>query len=174
MDWEENFTLAGKTAPIMIEFLAVQHWSARGLSDRSQTLWGSYAVLHPKLRFWFSGDLGYSPETKFIGARHKYFDLAAIAIGAYEPRYMMQHSHINPAEAVQVMQEIGAKRAFGIHWGTFENLTDEPLDQPPKDLAIARDNAGLNSEQFFTMKHGETLKVISHRKKLILKLSVSN
>ena len=39
----------------------MQHWSARGLFDRRATLWGSWAVSGPELRFWFAGDTGYCP-----------------------------------------------------------------------------------------------------------------
>ncbi|MDI9348740.1 MAG: MBL fold metallo-hydrolase [Candidatus Symbiobacter sp.] len=156
LDWDDRCVLHGAKAPISINFLAVQHWSARGLDDRYQTLWGSYAVLHPDFRFWFSGDLGYSPDTQAIGASYGPFDLAAIAIGAYEPRHLMESMHINPTEAVAVMNDVRAKRAFGIHWGTFENLTDEPLDQPPRDLAVALAAVGLSPDVFFTLKHGET------------------
>ncbi|MCX8501258.1 MAG: MBL fold metallo-hydrolase [Alphaproteobacteria bacterium] len=156
LDWDQSSQIAGKTAPITIEFLAVQHWSARGLNDRYATLWGSYAILHPKFKFWFAGDLGYSKDSQDIGARIGGFDLAAIPIGAYDPAYIMKKSHINPSEAVQVFKDVQAKQAFGIHWGTFEGLTDEPLDEPPQRLAKAREEGGLAENQFFVLKHGET------------------
>ncbi len=139
----------------------MQHWSSRTPWDRNQSLWGSWAVLHPQLRFWFSGDLGYSPDTRDFGRAMQAaggFDLAAIAIGAYEPRWFMRASHINPAEAVQVMRDVGARAAFGIHWGTFEGLTDEPLDQPPQDLKRAL-QAQPDVPDFRVLKHGETWKL---------------
>jgi L-ascorbate metabolism protein UlaG (beta-lactamase superfamily) len=133
-----TLSIRGKTDAMELHFLAVQHWSARSLGDRYETLWGSWAVIHPTFRFWFSGDLGYSPDTRDIGERMGGFDLAAIAIGAYEPRWFMKDSHLNPQEALQVMQDVNAKAAVGIHWGTFEGISDEPLDQAPKDLEIAK------------------------------------
>jgi L-ascorbate metabolism protein UlaG (beta-lactamase superfamily) len=155
LDWDQQFSLPGKTQPIVLHFLAVQHWSARSLGDRYATLWGSWAVLHPSWRFWFSGDLGYSEDTRDIGRRMGGFDLAAIAIGAYEPRWFMKDSHINPQEALQVMQDVKAKSAIGIHWGTFEGLTDEPLDQPPKDLEHAKRLLPVPPD-FRVLKHGQT------------------
>ena len=154
-DWDDEATLVGRSGPFTVHFCAVQHWSARGLYDRNHTLWGSWALLHPQLRFWFSGDLGYSQDTRDIGARFGHFDVAAIAVGAYEPRWFMKAQHIDPAEAVQVMRDIGAQQAVGIHWGTFP-LTDEALDQPIADLASALKAADVPAERFLLFRHGET------------------
>lgn len=98
---------------LQIHFVPVQHWSARALSDDNQSLWGGWALRH-HLRRRFGG-----------------FDLAAIPIGAYAPRWFMKIMHLHPAEAVRVHQDINARRSLGIHWGTFENLTDESLYEPP-------------------------------------------
>ena len=99
--------------------------------------------------------LGYSPDTRDIGERMGGFDLSAIAIGAYEPRWFMQDSHLNPQEALQVMREVKAKHAIGIHWGTFEGISDEPIDQAPKDLEMAKSNFSVPMD-FFVLKHGQT------------------
>jgi L-ascorbate metabolism protein UlaG (beta-lactamase superfamily) len=112
-------------------------------------------MIHTHFKCWFSGDLGYSADTVDIGKKMKGFDLAAIAIGAYEPRWFMKNSHINPNEAIQVMKDVKAKAALAIHWGTFENLSDEPLDAPPIDLKKARD-LEPTSLDFRVLKHGQT------------------
>ena len=54
------------------------------------------------------------------------FDLAAIAIGAYEPRWFMRDSHINPLGALQVMQEVKAKSAICIQWVPLTGLAMNP------------------------------------------------
>jgi L-ascorbate metabolism protein UlaG (beta-lactamase superfamily) len=155
LDWDQKVSVPGRSHPVDLHFLAVQHWSARTLGDRHETLWGSWALIHPAFRFWFSGDLGYSPDTRDIGARLGGVDLAAISIGAYEPRWFMKDSHIDPREALQVMADVKASAAVGIHWGTFEGLSDEPLDQPPKDLAVAR-KAYPTPPNFFVLRHGQS------------------
>jgi L-ascorbate metabolism protein UlaG (beta-lactamase superfamily) len=153
--WGEYTTVTAGHDALDLHFRAVQHWSNRSGFDRNQSQWGSWAVIHPTFRFWFSGDLGYSDEPRAIGAEFGSFDAAAIAIGAYEPRWFMRAQHVNPAEAVQVMLDVEAREAIAIHWGTFA-LTDEPLDQPPIDLAAALDARGIARERFRVLRHGET------------------
>jgi L-ascorbate metabolism protein UlaG (beta-lactamase superfamily) len=162
LDWDDIYTIEGKNQPIDLHFLAVQHWSARYIKDRYQTLWGSWAIIHPTYRFWFSGDLAYSKDVIDIGVQMREFDLAAIAIGAYEPRWFMKESHVNPSEALKVMIDIHAKKAIAIHWGTFEGISDESLDQPPKDLQKALDDYAQQfyglAPDFKVLQHGESIK----------------
>ena len=82
--------------------MMVQHWSMRTGFDRKVALWGGYAVLGAKQRFWFAGDTGYCRVFEDIGKRLGPFDLAAIPIGAYEPRDFMRPQHVNPQEAVRI------------------------------------------------------------------------
>ena len=157
LDWWE----AHQHRRVEFRMVPVQHWSARGLGDRNQTLWGGWAVFAPDLHWYFSGDAGYSRD--FADTRERFaprqrdggFDLALLAIGAYEPRWFMQEQHTNPAEAVKAHKDLGARRSLGIHWGTF-NLSDEALDQPPRDLALARQAEGVAEQDFFLIRIGET------------------
>ena len=99
-----------------------------GIRDRNKTLWGGWAVFGDAFQWYFSGDTGYSRD--FIDTRQRFmarqtselgggFDVALIAVGACEPRWFMQPQHVDPAEAVQIHLDIGAKVSVGIHWGTF-------------------------------------------------------
>ncbi len=150
--------------PVEFHLTPVQHWSARGLNDRRETLWGGWAVLGQDFHWYYAGDSGYSRD--FADTRSRFaprqtaaagggFDVALIPIGAYEPRWFMKAQHLDPAEAVRVHKDLGAKRSVAVHWGTF-SLTDEPLDQPPRDLALARIAQDVSSESFFLMQIGET------------------
>jgi N-acyl-phosphatidylethanolamine-hydrolysing phospholipase D len=89
------------------------------------------------------------------------FDVALIAIGAYEPRWFMRSQHVNPSEALQIHRDLNAKRSIGVHWGTF-NLTDEPLDQAPQDLEKAKAQAKVLTDAFTVMAIGET-RVLTRR-----------
>jgi L-ascorbate metabolism protein UlaG (beta-lactamase superfamily) len=159
MDWWDK-TGAGK---LDISFVPVQHWSARSLTDRSETLWGGWVIRTadgaPRpLSLFFAGDTGYSKDFQDIGRKFGSFDLALIPIGAYAPRWFMQGQHVDPEQAVQIHKDVHAKRSIGIHWGTFE-LADEPLDEPPQLLAEAVKKAGLPAQEFTVLKHGETVKL---------------
>lgn len=159
MHWEESFVM--EKNDLEIRFVSVQHWSSRGLWDTNRSLWGAFALLTPRIRFFFAGDLAYSPACRDIGQEHGPFHLAAIPIGAYEPRWFMRNQHVNPKEAVQVHRDIRARRSLGIHWGTFHGITDEPLDQPPADLAEALRRSDLSAEDFFVLRHGQDVTILN-------------
>ncbi|KAG8764581.1 hypothetical protein FRC19_004307 [Serendipita sp. 401] len=167
-----------------------QHQSARGPFDRFHTLWASWAVeeLHVTksgetttvtpaktgFKVWFGGDTGYRhvadgedednvpvcPAFKEIGEKFGGFDLALIPIGAYNPREAMSSWHASPSDAVRIYQDIRAKKAVGMHWGTWV-LTVEPIMEPPQLLAQEAKKAGLAEDAFNICGLGETVTVPS-------------
>ncbi len=160
LDWWQSHEIAGT------EFCLtpVQHWSGRGLHDRNRSLWGGWAVFGADFHWYFTGDSGYSAD--FADTRRRFlarqtaslgggFDVALIAIGACEPRWFMRAQHVDPAEAVQVHLDLGAKRSLGVHWGTFE-LSDEALDYPPRELRRALAVQDLPEATFCVLAVGET------------------
>jgi L-ascorbate metabolism protein UlaG (beta-lactamase superfamily) len=151
LDWWESRVHMGLT----LHLAPVQHWSQRTPWDRDRTLWGAWVIEHPQMRLLFGGDFGYSQDIADLGTRFGSFDLAALPIGAYEPRWFMSIMHVNPEEAVRAHRDLNARYSVGMHWGTFR-LTDERLDEPPRKLAEALSAAGIPPERFFLMKHGET------------------
>ena len=60
--------------------------------------------------------------------------------------------------ALRMHHDLRAKKSLGIHWGTFE-LSDEPLDEPPRALARARTKAGVREDDFFPLALGQTRKL---------------
>ena len=167
LDWRDKHTVKGPHGGQADFYLMpVQHWSARATYDHSRTLWGGWAVVGDDFRWYFSGDTGYSKDFADTKAFFEstltnpvssdpVFDLALLAIGAYEPRWFMAAQHVNPHEAAQIHKDLGAATSIGIHWGTF-NLTDEALDQPPLDLAAAKRAHGLAPGEFLLMKIGQS------------------
>ncbi|KAG2422586.1 hypothetical protein HXX76_015914 [Chlamydomonas incerta] len=114
------------------------------------------------LRFYFVGDTGYCPVFKEIGERFGGIDLAAVPIGAYEPRWFMRPQHTNAEEGLMVAQDVRAAVSIGIHTATW-SLTDESLDEPPARLAASVAAAGLPTGSFVTLQHGERAVVVDGR-----------
>jgi len=157
---EYDWWQAHSQGALRFTLVPVQHWSKRTLWDNNRTLWGGWIVDGSGLKILHTGDLGYSRDARDIGERVGPFDLALIPIGAYAPRWFMKTMHVDPAEAVQLRADLRARRAVAMHWGTFERLTDEPLDEPPRVLEAQRAAAGLEPDDFAVMKIGETRRLV--------------
>lgn len=154
LDWWDSADFNGWT----VTAVPVQHWTSRTPFDRNTVLWAGWTLKTDDFNFAHIGDSGYSDDFKAIGERLGPFDLAAIPIGAYLPRWFMQAAHMDPVEAVKVHQDLGARQSVAMHWGTF-TLTDEPVEQPPRQLAAALEEAEIDASRFVVMQHGETRSV---------------
>ncbi|MGU3494327.1 MBL fold metallo-hydrolase [Xanthobacteraceae bacterium A53D] len=156
-DWGDRIALSDNASATLVP---ANHWSSRSLSDRRMALWCGYFLHTPAGSIWFAGDTGYGDGAIFrtMRAQHGAPDLALIPIGAYEPRWFMRPQHCDPAEAVAIFRDIGARRAGGMHWGTFQ-LTDEARDAPVLALAEARAEAGIADDVFPALAPGDVLDV---------------
>ncbi|XP_050413923.1 N-acyl-phosphatidylethanolamine-hydrolyzing phospholipase D isoform X1 [Patella vulgata] len=153
MTWWEEQQFPGKPDVKFVSTPA-QHWSKRGVTDTNKALWGGWAVIGPKHSFYFAGDTGYCEGFKEIGEKYGPFTLAAIPIGAYEPRWFMCPQHVDPVEAVDIHLDIKAEHSLGIHWGTFK-LTYEPYMEPKEKLEEELKKRSISLDEFITLKHGE-------------------
>lgn len=132
------------------------HFSGRGLFDRDATLWAGFVFEAPQQRIFFAGDTAYHP-TAFKALRERVgpVDVALLPIGAYEPRQMMGHVHVNPEEAVAIGRDLQASRLVGMHWGTIV-LSTEPPYEPPERFRAAGRVAGMADDALWVMAIGET------------------
>ena len=121
-DWWDHVDI-GKGGEVII--VPAHHWSARGRADRRMALWSGFVLRTNGGSAYFAGDTGYGDGRIFKEMRRRIGrpDLALIPIGAYAPRWFMSAQHIDPNEAVRIMEDLETVRAVGIHWGVFQ-LTD--------------------------------------------------
>lgn len=139
MDWYQKHSHKG----LEITFMPNQHWSARGLFDKFETLWGGYIINSSNGQIYFAGDTGYGEFFKQIKKDFPNIILSFLPIGAYEPRWFMKPAHINPQEAVKGHLELGSKHSVGVHFGTFQ-LTDEGREEPINALKEALKNKDIS------------------------------
>ncbi len=152
LDWWETHVVEN----LEFTLTPVQHWSARGITDRYKSLWGGFVVKKKNARLFFGGDTGYNEKTfKEIQARLGSIDIGLIPIGAYEPRNFMRDQHVNPEEAVKIHLDLKAKVSMGLHFGTFQ-LTDEGRDEPSLHLKKELDRLNIPHEQFVSPVPGQT------------------
>jgi len=152
LDWWQDVTLHANGGTVRITLVPAQHWSGRGLRDHNQSLWGGFVIESPTTRMYFSGDTGYPAAFAEIGRRFPNIDYALLPIGAYAPRWFMSPQHIDPEQAVIAFGELGAQHFVPMHWGTFQ-LSDEPLDEPPRLLRTAM---GTQADRILDLAIGET------------------
>ncbi|WP_406850060.1 MBL fold metallo-hydrolase, partial [Chromobacterium phragmitis] len=154
LDWWQRH----RHGEVEMTLTPAQHWSKRwAWGDRNRALWGGFAAKGGGAQLWYPGDTGYHPELFARIAEHLgKVDVALLPIGAYRPRWFLQAQHIDPAEAVEIYRILRPRRALAVHWGTFV-LTDEPLHQPPLDLADALSRHGIAPADFSVPAIGETL-----------------
>ncbi|HWM66744.1 MAG TPA: MBL fold metallo-hydrolase [Steroidobacteraceae bacterium] len=152
-DWGSSIPIGPSATATMTR---ANHWSNRGLRDRRMALWAGFLVGTNRGSVWFAGDTGYGDGSIFRDMRARYGapDVALIPIGAYEPRWFMAAQHVDPQAAVRVFQDIGARHALGIHWGTFR-LTDEGREAPREELLEALARAGVDAERFIAAEPGQ-------------------
>jgi L-ascorbate metabolism protein UlaG (beta-lactamase superfamily) len=154
LDWWQTHAWKPGTE---ITLTPAQHWCRRRPGDTNRRLWGGFGLRTPDTRVYFAGDTAFdAAQFAEVGRRLGQPDLALLPIGAYAPRWFMRTVHQNPAEAVAAHRALGARRSVAMHWGTWQ-LTDEPWDEPPRQLAEARAAAGLAEKDFMVLQPGETL-----------------
>lgn len=149
LDWWESQQIEG----MAVFAVPARHWSKRTLFNRNRSLWCGWVIKTPCLSFWFTGDSGYTENLLEIPRLLGPFNLAALPVGAYAPKWFMQPKHMDPEQAVSLHLALGRPESIPIHWGVFE-LGDESLDEPPIVLSEAMQVAGLDENRFHAWRIG--------------------
>lgn len=151
LDWYEKYS-DGKQE---ITLLPCNHWTMRNpISGPNRSLWGSYLIKTSSgYTIYISGDTAYFDGFEQLGQEFD-IDLAVFNVGAYEPRWFMAPSHMNPRETVQAFKELNARKLLVVHWGTFR-LGNEPVHFPPLQVKEELEKEGLR-DRLVDLKHGQT------------------
>lgn len=167
LDWWQS---APGPAGHAITAAPARHWTRRTPWGTNTRLWNSWVIGAPSgadgtgvraPQIYFGGDTAYASHFKEVADRLGPFDALLLPIGAYEPRWFMKVSHMNPEEAVQAYVDLGSAGDFiPTHWGTFRLTFEDPLE-PPERTRAAWTEAGLDPDRLRIPRHGETLLVRS-------------
>ncbi|WP_372652695.1 MBL fold metallo-hydrolase [Halobacteriovorax sp.] len=153
LDWHQTV----KKDEIVYRFVPCQHWSARGLFDRNETLWGSFIIEADK-RIYFASDTGYSDHFQKQYKAYGKMDISLLPIGAYEPRWFMKEQHLNPRDSVMAHLDLNSKLTIGMHFGTFK-LTDEGINMPTEELESALTEFGIKKNEFIAPFFGQKFRI---------------
>lgn len=154
-DWGDHFEIAPGAH---VHIVPALHWSSRGLADRRMALWGGFMLRAAGRLVYFAGDTGYGSGGIFKTLRAQFgaTDLALLPIGGYGPRWFMAAQHTDPDEAIQIMLDLNARVALGIHWGTFK-LTDEEREDPVSRLSAGLHARGVASDRFIALRPADVI-----------------
>lgn len=150
LDWWES----ARHGEVRLTCLPAQHWSNRVGMGRDAALWCAWLIEAGGRRYFHGGDSGYFHGFREFGRRFGPIDAAMLPVGAYAPRWMMRYSHMNPAEGLRALRDLGARWMIPMHWGTFD-LTDEPVDEPPRVLREEIGRTGADAARVKIMAIGE-------------------
>jgi L-ascorbate metabolism protein UlaG (beta-lactamase superfamily) len=135
LHWGEGTELSFDAGSLRVKAFRVNHWGTRLRHDNYRG-YNGYVIERDGYRIIFGGDTAFT--TTFAQLRDgQPFDLALMAIGAYDPWI---RSHCAPEQAIAMATAAGARFIMPIHHQTFR-LSFEPFREP-----IARFEAALSSE----------------------------
>ncbi|MDB0011754.1 MBL fold metallo-hydrolase, partial [Crocinitomicaceae bacterium] len=113
---------------IHLAFTPSRHFSGRGFSDGSSSMWGSWVIKGKTKNIYFSGDSGYGPHFKEIGDKYGPFDFAMMECGQYNENWL--NIHMVPEETAKASIDLKTKVMMPIHWGAFAlslHTWDDPI-----------------------------------------------
>jgi N-acyl-phosphatidylethanolamine-hydrolysing phospholipase D len=113
-----------------------------------------YVIEVEGITVFFAGDTGYNPELfKEIGRRFK-IDLAIVPIAPGSSGGLGSRIHANPAGALMIYRDLGAKYLMPMHFGTLFYGSDSNPNEPINRLRELAASEGL-SDKIVGLEIGE-------------------
>ncbi|WP_375434798.1 MBL fold metallo-hydrolase [uncultured Hymenobacter sp.] len=131
MNWGDEAQVDGLT----VVCTPSRHFSGRGLTNRNSTLWSSWVLKSSTKRIFYSGDGGYGPHFKAIGATYGPFDLALMECGQYNEDWA--EIHMMPEQSVQAAVDVRGKVMLPVHWAAFTEANHAWTDPIERATAAA-------------------------------------
>ena len=148
-NWE---TYSFGNGELEIVFTPSFHWGARYIHDTHRGF-GGFLIRTPHSSLYHCGDSAYFEGFKEIGEKYD-VGTALLAIGAYEAP-SGRDVHMNPEQALQAFQDLGAKWMMPMHHATFP-LGNEHLDEPLIRLLEAAKTHGVE-DRVLAPREGEVV-----------------
>jgi L-ascorbate metabolism protein UlaG (beta-lactamase superfamily) len=133
--WNDAAEIRNDAGVLRVRAFPVRHWGARLQTDNYRG-YNGYVLERNGHAIIFGGDSAMTDTFAALRQRQR-FDLAIMAIGAYDPWI---RAHSTPEEAVQMATAAGADHIMPVHHQTFR-LSVEPFSEP-----IERFEAALQHE----------------------------
>lgn len=150
--WEGNDThgLAITAVPV-----AHSGWRYGADIDWATKSFTGYVIRYHGLTVYFGGDTAYTKDD-FVETKRRFpnIDLAILPIAPIHPREMMKKRHMDPVEAIQAYEDLGARWMVPMHFETFINSADEP-GEPERVLRQAMVRRNLTEAQVNILQIGE-------------------
>jgi len=147
--WEER-----EIEGIRIVHTPSHHWGARYGTDTHRD-YGGFVVKSGTRNIFHAGDSAYFEGFKEIGKREE-ICLALMPIGAYEAP-SGRDVHMNPEEALDAFEDLGAQYMLPMHYGTFP-LGNEHPDEPIERLLREAERRGI-ADRVIVTKAGEAVEL---------------
>lgn len=135
-DWNEEIIL---DTGFSVNTGSARHFAGRTFK-RNRSLWMSFILQTPTMKFFLGGDSGYDTHFAEIGNKYGPFDLAILECGQYNPYW--KYIHMMPEETVQAGIDLKAKKILPVHWAKF-TLSLHDWDDPIKRATLEASKRNL-------------------------------
>lgn len=143
LDWTDAAAITGADEKTLrITALPSRHFSGRGLSNRFETLWASFALRGEKHGVYYGADSGLWDGFATIGREYGPFDLTMLEIGAFNE--LWKDVHMGPDGAAEAFAAMGGSGLLmPIHWGLFD-LALHAWREPIQRMTELADERGMS------------------------------
>ena len=162
LDWWQSVRLSSN---VTITLVPAQHYSARTLWDKNQSLWGGFVISGPSGNVFYSGDTGYGPHFQEIARRFSPIRVALLPIAPFRPSQAGDPTqgyrriiHMGPADAVQAHLDLGTPVSIAAHFQVFQ-LGFDGFNDAVDELVASLKEHHLKPDAFITPVFGQTIHI---------------